>query len=391
MINKNNFTRLGKKAIKVVLLVILVLPGAFSQSNTDPRIEIYNLRYHIHPSFTRIVVDVGELREYFFDELSSPDRIYVDIYQARLNPILHTKTVNLDNDYIQKIRIAQKNQTTVRCAVDIDLSKIDHYRVWHLPDPFRIIIDLYPMKNSTTPQPTESGYSMVRQLGLGIKRIVIDPGHGGKDPGCIGSKNIQEKTVVLDIARRLKNLLVTHQGLEVIMTRETDIFVPVEDRPVIANQKKADLFISIHANANPRKNYSGTATFFLNFSTDPSVNVIAARENATSTKSIADMKEIITKIAQNSKIKESKEVAENIQECLTSNLGKSYSNIRNLGVKGGPFWVLIGGDMPSVLVETLHLSNAREEGLLMTEEARQKIAEGIYQGILKYMQSLGKG
>ncbi|MFW6123944.1 MAG: N-acetylmuramoyl-L-alanine amidase [Acidobacteriota bacterium] len=374
-----------------IISILFAVTGLFAQSPEDHRIEIYNLRYHTHPSFTRIVIDVGELREYFFDELKSPDRIYVDVYQARLNPILHTKTVNLDNDYIHEIRIAQKNQTTVRAAVDLDLSKIDHYRVWHLPDPFRIIVDIYPMKNSSPPKPTESGYSMVRQLGLGIKRIVIDPGHGGKDPGCIGSQNTQEKNIVLDIASRLKNLLSTKQGLEVIMTRETDIFVPVENRPVIANQKKADLFISIHANANPRKNYHGTATFFLNFSTDPSVNAIAARENATSTKSIADMKEIITKIAQNSKIKESKELAENIQQCMISNLGKSYKYTRDLGVKGGPFWVLIGGDMPSVLVETLHLSNSREEDLLRTEVYRQKIAEGIYQGILKYIQSLGKG
>jgi len=380
-----------RKFIIVILLSLCLFNHLFSQSPKDTRIEIYNLRYHTHPSFTRIVIDVGELREYFFDELKSPDRVYVDVFQAKLNPILHTKTINLDNEYIQKIRIAQKNQTTVRAAVDLVFSKIDQYRVWHLPDPFRIIIDIYPVKNSTTPKPTDSGYSMARQLGLGIKRIVIDPGHGGKDPGCIGSRNTQEKNVVLDIATRLKNLLSSKQNLEVIMTRETDIFVPVENRPVIANQKKADLFVSIHANANPRKNYCGTATFFLNFSTDPSVNATAARENATSTKNIGDMKEIITKIAQNSKIKESKELAENIQQSLTSHIKKSYKSINDLGVKGGPFWVLIGGEMPSVLVETLHLSNSREEALLRTDEYRQKIAEGIYQGIIQYIHSLGKG
>jgi len=380
-----------RRFLITICLALCTILGLFSQPTEDNRIEIYNLRYHIHPSFTRIVIDIGKLREYFFDQLESPDRVYVDVFQAKLNPILHTKTINLDNDYIHKIRIAQKNHTTVRTAVDLNFSKIDKYRVWHLPDPFRIIIDIYPIKNSSTPKPTDSGYSMARQLGLGIKRIVIDPGHGGKDPGCIGSRNTQEKNIVLDIATRLKNLLSTKRGLEVIMTRETDIFVPVENRPVIANQKKADLFVSIHANANPKKNYCGTATFFLNFSTDPSVNATAARENATSTKSIGDMKEIITKIAQNSKIKESKALAEDIQKCLTSNLEKSYKYTRDLGVKGGPFWVLIGGEMPSVLVETMHLSNSREESLLRSAEYRQQIAEGIYQGILQYIHSLGKG
>jgi len=380
-----------KKIATAFLIMLFTAPGIFSQTSEDSRIEIYNLRYHTHPSFTRIVIDVGELREYFFDELTDPDRIYVDVFQAKLNPILHTKTVHLDNDYIHEIRIAQKNSTTVRTAVDLDLSKIEHYRVWHLPDPFRIIIDIYPAKNASQPQPTDSGYSMARQLGLGIKRIVIDPGHGGKDPGCIGSRNTYEKAIVLDIARRLQNLLRTRQDLEVIMTRETDIRIPVEDRPVIANQKKADLFISIHANANPKKSFYGTATYFLNFSTDPSVNATAARENATSTKSIADMKEIITKIAQNSKIKESKELAVLIQECLTSKLRESNKYTKDLGVKGGPFWVLIGGEMPSVLVETCHLSHSREEDLLRKPEFRQEIAQGIFDGIIQYIQSLGKG
>jgi N-acetylmuramoyl-L-alanine amidase len=380
-----------KKILTAFIITLFLAPAISSQTGTDSRIEIYNLRYHTHPSFTRIVVDVGKLREYFFDELTSPDRIYVDIFQAKLNPILHNKTVHLENDYIHEIRIAQKNQTTVRTAVDLDLSKIDHYRIWHLPDPFRIVIDIYPVKNASQPQPTDSGYSMARQLGLGIKRIVIDPGHGGKDPGCIGGRNTHEKAVVLDIAKRLQNLLRSRQDLEVIMTRETDIYVPPEDRPVIANQKKADLFVSIHANANPRKTYYGTRTYFLNFSTDPSVNATAARENATSTKSIADMKDIITKIAQNSKIKESKELAVYIQDCLISRLSKSNKYTKDLGVKGGPFWVLIGGEMPSVLVETCHLSNSREEELLRKPEFRQEIAQGIFDGIIQYIQSLGKG
>jgi N-acetylmuramoyl-L-alanine amidase len=380
-----------KKILTAFIITLFLAPAISSQTGTDSRIEIYNLRYHTHPSFTRIVVDVGKLREYFFDELTSPDRIYVDIFQAKLNPILHNKTVHLENDYIHEIRIAQKNQTTVRTAVDLDLSKIDHYRIWHLPDPFRIVIDIYPVKNASQPQPTDSGYSMARQLGLGIKRIVIDPGHGGKDPGCIGGRNTHEKAVVLDIAKRLQNLLRSRQDLEVIMTRETDIYVPPEDRPVIANQKKADLFVSIHANANPRKTYYGTRTYFLNFSTDPSVNATAARENATSTKSIAVMKDIITKIAQNSKIKESKELAVYIQDCLISRLSKSNKYTKDLGVKGGPFWVLIGGEMPSVLVETCHLSNSREEELLRKPEFRQEIAQGIFDGIIQYIQSLGKG
>ncbi|MEA3420632.1 MAG: N-acetylmuramoyl-L-alanine amidase, partial [Acidobacteriota bacterium] len=165
----------------------------------------------------------------------------------------------------------------------------------------------------------------------------------------------------------------------------------LESRCVIANQKQADLFISIHANSNPSRKYSGIQTFYLNFSRDPFVNMVAARENATSTKNISEMKEIIEKIVKNSKIIESKELAEKTQKNLTECLSSKYKNVKNLGVKGGPFWVLMGGEMPSILVEISHLSNLKEETRLKSPQYRQQIAQGIYEGILDYMRSLGKG
>jgi N-acetylmuramoyl-L-alanine amidase len=389
---------------KISLLILFLLPTLFSLSfpsdEDDPRIEIYNLRSYTHPSYTRVVVDVGKLREYSFNELHDPDRIYVDIYQAKLNPILHGKTFLVQNAYLGQIRIAQKTSSTVRVVADLNFQKIKSYRIWHLFDPFRIVIDIYPHqaaespsgKQPQPPQPAKSGYSMVRQLGLGIQRIVIDPGHGGEDPGCIGKKGLQEKQVVLDVARRLKNLLDRKGDLEVILTRESDIFIPLENRTVIANQKEADLYISIHANANRNKKRCGVETFYLNFSQDPSVNEIAARENATSTKNISQMKEIITKIVRNSKIVESKELAEKIQINLVGTLSTRYKDVKDLGVKGGPFWVLIGVDnVPSVLVEISHLSNITEEARLRSPEYRQQVAQGIYEGILGYLRSLGKG
>ncbi len=387
------FPLLGKS-----FLILIFALSLFGQP--DSRIEVYNLRYHTHPSFTRIVVDIGKLREYYFSQLSSPDRIYVDIYQAKLNPLLQGKSILLDTGYLERIRIAQKNDTTVRLAVDLDFKKIKRHRVWHLLDPFRIVIDIYPEDGtlldapSPLPQPAKpakEGYSMVRQLGLGIQRIVIDPGHGGKDPGCIGRNGLQEKSVVLDVCKELKKLLEQEKNIEVILTRETDIFLPVESRPVIANQKRADLYISVHANSFPNKKRSGVQTFYLNFSHDPSVNAIAAQENATSTKSISEMKDIITKIAQNSKIVESKELAEIIQDNIVSTLSKNYKNVKDLGVKGGPFWVLIGGEMPSILVEISHLSNKQEAERLKNPKYRRGVAQGIYGGIKNYMESLGKG
>jgi N-acetylmuramoyl-L-alanine amidase len=393
----------GKGILRILIPVIICLQFS-GQLRADSRVEIYNLRSFTHPAYTRIVVDIGKLREYSYKELFSPDRIYVDIYQTKLNPILHGKTTLVKNGYIQSIRIAQKNPTTVRVVADLDFAQISRFHVWHLFDPFRVIIDIYAKKNNVAgaaetsteslrepPQPTRDGYSMIRQLGLGIQKIVIDPGHGGTDPGCIGKKGLQEKDVVLDVCLRLKKILSSIQDIDVIFTRESDIFVPPENRTVIANQKQADLFISIHANANPNKNFSGVQTFFLNFSQDPNVNRIAARENATSTKNISEMKSIIDKIVKNSKIMESRELAESIQNKLVHNLAKKYTKVRDLGVRGGPFWVLIGGEMPSILVEISHLSNAMEESRLRSPAYRQEVAHGIYEGILEYIRSLGKG
>ncbi len=362
-------------------------------SHPDSRMEIHNLRYHTHPSYTRIVVDIGKLREYVFSELLSPDRVYIDIYQAKLNPILHGKIFLVENDYLKQVRIAQKTSSTVRVVADLDFKKA-YYRVWHLPDPFRIIIDIFPSKRPLLPQPAQpanSGSSIIRQLGVGIQRVVIDPGHGGKDPGCSGKSGLREKRIVLDVATRLMKILESKEGFEVIMTRESDIYLDPESRTVIANQKQADLFISIHANANRSRKLSGIETFYLNFSQDPSVIETAARENATSTKNISEMKDIIEKIVQNSKIVESKELAESIQNSLVKSLSQKYSNVKSLGVKGGPFWVLIGGEMPSVLVEISHLSNPTEEKRLENPQYRQLVAQGIYEGIKEYVNSLGKG
>jgi N-acetylmuramoyl-L-alanine amidase len=382
------------------ILFTLFCLSSFS-SGDDPRVEIYNLRSFTHPSYTRVVVDIGKLREYSFNELYNPDRIYVDIYQAKLNPILHGRTFLVQNAYLNQIRIAQKTVSTVRVVVDLNFQKVKRYRVWHLFDPFRVVMDIYshsvapespPAKPAQPPQPSKAGYSMVRQLGLGIQRVVIDPGHGGDDPGCIGRKGLQEKQVVLDVSRRLKMLLDEKSDLEVILTRESDIFIPLENRTVIANQKGADLYISVHANASRNRKRYGVETFYLNFSHDPSVNEIAARENATSTKNISQMKEIITKIVRNSKIVESKELAEKIQKNLVSTLSKNHKDVKDLGVKGGPFWVLIGVDnVPSVLVEISHLSNLKEEARLRNPGYRQQVAQGIYEGILEYIHSLGKG
>jgi N-acetylmuramoyl-L-alanine amidase len=333
-------------------------------------------------------------------ESRNPDRITVDIFQARLNPIVREEAAPSRSDYISQIRISQKTESTVRVAIDVDFARVRRYEVFNVFDPFRIVIDIYPkdgkpaaaeVKPPQPAQPVGKGYTMARQLGLGVRTIVIDPGHGGVDPGCLDSAALYEKDLVLDISLRLRDLIEANTGLSVLMTRETDIAVPLENRTVIANQRRADLFLSIHVNSFPDAKRKGIETFFLNFSTDPAVNALAARENATTTKTIGEMDKIIRKIVQNSKIIESQELARRIQKGLVDRLSARYKDVVNLGTKGGPFWTLIGSEMPSILIEISHLSNPVEAKRLREDAYRQAAAQGIYEGILAYLQSLGKG
>jgi len=392
--------------LPIAALVLAFLSVPASPASRDTRLEVYDLRHYTHPNFTRIVVDIGGLREYTSGESHDPDRIIISIYQAKLNSILQGEVITPRCDYLSGVRIVQHDAITVRVVADLDFDRIKSYRVWYLPDPFRILLDIYPKEAAQVssqpqigpagpetpqpPQPSTSGYSLARQLGLGIETVVIDPGHGGTDPGCLGAGGQKEKDLVLDLALKLQKLL-TAAGLKVIMTRESDIFIPLEKRTVLANQIKADLFLSVHANASFNRQRTGVETFFLNFSPDASVNEIAALENATSTKTLGEMTNILKKIAQNSKIMESRDLAEKVQRNLVRYMSKFYGEVKDLGAKGGPFWVLIGGDMPSVLVEVSHLSNSTEEKRMKDETYRQRIAEGIAEGVQTYRQSLGKG
>jgi N-acetylmuramoyl-L-alanine amidase len=401
----------------ILALLAVVLSTAAAPRQTDPRTEIVNLRRYAHANFTRVVLDIGRLREYTFGELRDPGRIYVDVLQTKLNPILQGQSYPVKADYVSQIRISQKTASTVRLVVDVDFSRIQSYRVYHLPDPFRLVLDIYPRGAAEAPaQPTGgktptggnraqqpvkrhvdekdpnlTATSLARQLGLGVRTVVIDPGHGGPRPGTIGKGGLQEKEINLAVALALKKLLKEKAGLDAVLTRESDVDVGLDDRTVIANQKRADLFVSIHTNAHRDRKRGGVETFFLNVNVDPSVVELAAEENATSTKNIGEMKSILDKIVQNSKVQESMNLAQAIQKNLVRSLAKDLPGIKDLGVKGGPFWVLIGGEMPSVLVEISHLSNAKEEAKLKTAKYRDLAAQGIYDGIMEYVHSLGKG
>jgi N-acetylmuramoyl-L-alanine amidase len=238
-------------------------------------------------------------------------------------------------------------------------------------------------------KPTASGdRSLIRALGLKIGKIVIDPGHGGHDTGTIGPDGLQEKDLVLEVGRRLGKLLETRLGAEVVYTRKDDTFIPLETRTAIANQQRADLFISIHANSSHDAGARGVETYYLNFTSSPEALEVAARENAVSEKSIYELQDLVKKIALKEKIEESREFAGDVQESLHSGLAAKSPAIRNRGVKKAPFIVLIGANMPSILAEISFVSNPADEHRLETSEYRQRIAESLYRGIAKYVDGL---
>ena len=238
-------------------------------------------------------------------------------------------------------------------------------------------------------KPTASGdRSLIRALGLKIGKIVIDPGHGGHDTGTIGPNGLQEKDLVLEVGRRLGKLLETRLGAEVVYTRKNDTFIPLETRTAVANQQRADLFISIHANSSRDSDARGVETYYLNFTSSPEALEVAARENAVSEKSIYELQDLVKKIALKEKIEESREFAGDVQSSLHSGLAAKSPAIRDRGVKKAPFIVLIGANMPSILAEISFVSNPTDEHRLQTSEYRQRIAESLYRGIAKYVDGL---
>jgi N-acetylmuramoyl-L-alanine amidase len=240
-----------------------------------------------------------------------------------------------------------------------------------------------------TAAPTATGErSLIRALGLKIGKIVVDAGHGGHDTGTIGPNGLQEKDVVLDVALKLGKLLENKLGAEVVYTRDDDTFIPLETRTAIANKEQADLFISIHANSSSDSSARGVETYYLNFTTRTDALEVAARENAVSEQSIHELQDLVKKIALKEKIGESREFAADVQHSLYAGLSAKSPSLRNRGVKKAPFVVLIGANMPSILAEIAFVSNPEDAKKLKTNDYRQRIAESLYKGVAKYVNSL---
>jgi N-acetylmuramoyl-L-alanine amidase len=364
---------------------------------------VREVRYWSASDYTRVVIDIAGPVSFNKGYLPAnkaqhlPERIYLDLKPAHIGKNFNSN-ISIQDGLLKGVRIAQFNHNTVR--VVLDLRKTYGTKIFYLEDPFRVVVDAfgenYFQRPSCPPQSSKihkntkdqlkgNGLSLAQQLGLCVKRVVIDAGHGGEDPGAIGPTGLREKDVVLKIAKKVASRLKKDLGCQVILTREKDRFLPLTQRTAIANAEKADLFVSIHANAAPGRRVSGVETYFLNFALDKEAMRVAARENATSTKRIGDLKHILNDIMKNTKVDESARLASYVQREVVRNLRKKYNNVKSKGVKQAPFFVLIGARMPSVLVEVSFISNRKEEGRLKNDRYLDHVAEGIVNGIKSYI------
>jgi len=364
------------------------------------RANITGLRYWSNPNYTRIVIDADRsapFRHHLLKKdpsLKKPQRLYVDLDNSVLGDDAQ-KIIPINDEHLVDIRAGQYTPKSVRVVVDI--KSFTTYKIFSLKNPFRIVLDVWgnPKENKKpAPLPAQSeekvsnipNSALAKQFALGVKRIVIDPGHGGRDFGAPGYlKGVHEKKIALAIAKRLARKIRKTLKCEVIMTRRTDRYLTLEERTAIANTQNADLFLSIHTNATRNRRAFGIETYFLNLATDEESIRVAARENATSEKNISDLQTILNDLMQNAKINESSRLAAHVQASLYSRMRKRYSRIKNLGVKQAPFYVLLGAQMPSVLIETSFISNARECKRLVTAKYQEQLCVGIVNGIRNYI------
>jgi len=395
---------------------------------------VRDVRRRATPTTAVVEIELEGPVQFREERLYNPSRVFFDLPKTRTPDALRDATLAFDTGPVRQVRIGRHPNSLTRVVMD---TADDARCVAQLaPAPYRLVVTCgreaaaggataaappaaverpsqspaaapapeaassaatrpasVPAPPVDAPVPAapsangRGGFSMARQLGLRVGRIVIDAGHGGRDPGAQGP-GYTEADLTLDIALRLERLLAKEPGVEVVLTRRTDEYVALQERTVIANREGADLFLSIHANASRNRSARGVESYLLNFASTPDAAAVAARENASSTLTMSHLNDLVKQIALNSKLDESRDLARHIQTAMVRKLRPSNQQIKDLGVKQAPFVVLVGASMPSVLVEVSFLSHKQEGRLLGTGAYRQRIAEALLDGIRRYLRTL---
>ncbi|HBA86993.1 MAG TPA: N-acetylmuramoyl-L-alanine amidase [Geobacter sp.] len=359
-------------------------------------VPVTELKHWSTPDYTRISITLDQ--EVRFEHHKLPNRLYLDLSGTHLNP--GVKDLTIGDGLLKSVRIAQFQASTVRVVLDLD--SIKEYKVFTFSEPYRIIIDVKGERRQEIsaskgevietakpePPPAEKPKPQQKFRPGRIRRIVVDPGHGGHDPGAVSPSGTREKDIVLQIGLNLAQKIREELGIDAVMTRSTDVFIELQERTAIANKVGADLFVSIHANASLNRGANGIETYYLNLAKTEKAAQLAAKENGTTLEKVSMLQAVLFDLMANYKLNDSAHLADEVQKALHKKAQTGYPAVKNLGVKQGPFYVLVGATMPSILVETAFLSNDRDEQKLKDPQYQDLTADGILAGIKGYISSL---
>lgn len=368
--------------VLLVLFTFSISLNGFSEN----MIEVRGISKQTAPDSLRVIVDLSAPVQYTKGRLSNPERLFIDIKNARISKGAKNDSSGADA-FLRGIRLGQFNMDTVRIVLDLQDNNFNFDIDTHNA-PARLVIDIYSKERNNNKKPSQQPEEISVK-----RRIVLDPGHGGHDPGAVGYNGLYEKDVVLDIALKIREIMKTEHPLyEIMLTRDSDVFIPLHKRAEIANNANADMFISIHANASYNRMAYGIETYILNWTDDEEAMRVAARENAISLKEMKRLRDelsiILASLESESKRDESIKVAGFIQRSLVSGNAPDYLANYDRGIKQALFYVLVGAKMPSALLEVGFISNPLEEKMLNNETHRLNIANSIISGILKYFSDL---
>jgi N-acetylmuramoyl-L-alanine amidase len=376
---------------------ITVLAAGISRAAVSERQVVESVHHVSAAEYTRVVITLsGEASHRLFTVPADPvhnlpGRIVIDFSPARRSPQAPL-SLPIQDGLLKQVRTGQFSATTVRIVLDIE--QIDDYKTFALESPYRLIIDVKgKVQRQTPPLSKPLSEASPEQFSAPRYRIMLDPGHGGKDPGAMGEGGVAEKDVVLAISKHLGRKLAEREQVDVLFTRTTDEFVPLEERIARANAAKADLFVSIHANASSNPELQGVETYYLNNTDDRATIRLATLENGlrpernNSESERAGLSFLLSDLIQSGKEEESIALAHHLQEAVVTRARQRYPTIHSLGVKKGPFYVLVGAHMPCVLVETAFITHPVEGKYLISSEYQDALAEGLFLGIARFLRT----